>query len=316
MLAVAGMVFTLTSCGSYQYAGTDNDGIYESSSEPVVYAESAGQNNNDNVNNSYYKNYFKEQSSEYDYMNVEPEVFTDVDSYEGKYVEQDSTQREQYPGWGQNNEDVTVNVYAGWNGFYDPFWNVGWGWNAGWGWGWNAGWGWGWNAGWGWGWNAGFYNPYWCGPYGYYGNPYFYNNPYFGRPVAYVNSRRGSNLSRMNAVGRRGNTNSISRGYVTPSLGRTRVSTSPRNSFSTNSEPRPRGNSTFSSNPRNNNNVSTPRPRTNTSAPRPKSPRANTSTPRPRVNTSSPRPRSSMGRPTSMPRFSAPRGGGGGGRRR
>ena len=269
-LALIAMAFVLSSCGSSQYVGEENDGIYSS---PKEYNENNVEVVQDiDANTTYYKNYFKEKSTEFDYIPTEDEVFTDVDSYEGKYAEQDSTAQESYAGWGQENSGVTINVYggfnSGWGGYYNPYY-AGWGWNYGWGWSY------------GWGWNTGFYNPYWCSPYGYggyYGYPYYngyYNNPYYGRNgVAYHNSRRGSSLNRMSTLGRRSNISGITRGNRAST--RSGVSTQPR-----------RGNSTVTSDSRPRSNTSTPRPRTNTYKPKK---RTNTYTPRPRTSTySSPR---------------------------
>ena len=53
--------FVLASCGSYQYVGYDNDGIYNTSDN--VYAEESAYEDATKVdNNSYYKNYFAEKS--------------------------------------------------------------------------------------------------------------------------------------------------------------------------------------------------------------------------------------------------------------
>ena len=106
-----GLLAVLTSCGSFQYAGYDNDGVYNT-----------GQNDN-NVEqpvattstneSSYYKNYFAENSAELDAFTEESEIFTDIDSYEGNYIEraQDTLeQRPVYGGWGQANDNVTINL--------------------------------------------------------------------------------------------------------------------------------------------------------------------------------------------------------------
>ncbi|MFD2823206.1 hypothetical protein ACFS5M_05960 [Lacinutrix iliipiscaria] len=307
-LALTTIVFVLSSCGSYQYAGDDNDGIYGASEEPVEQQVGEVQNNS----NSYYKNYFKEKSTEYDYITQESEIFTDIDSYEGQYVEQDTVEQESYAGWGQENNDVTINVYGGGfaynNWMYRPY-RIGWGYSPFW------------NTGWGYG----FYDPFWGSPYygygnyygyggfygygGYYGYPYhngYYNNPYYGRNrVAYHNSRRGTSLGRMNTLGRRSNTNLITRGNSSS----TRPNIQPRrgNSNVTTQQPRPRTNNSETSKPKvkpRSNTTSTPRPRTNTSTPRP---RVNTSTPRPRTNTTKPRTvrSNTSSRPSSTPRASS-----------
>ena len=107
-----GLLVVLTSCGSYQYAGYDNDGIYSSNEgyeeemdEPVTTTSTNGSN--------YYKNYFAENKAEVDAITSDGEIFTDVNAYEGNYDEnaQDSLeQRQPYGGWGQSNSTVTINV--------------------------------------------------------------------------------------------------------------------------------------------------------------------------------------------------------------
>ncbi|WP_339917679.1 hypothetical protein [Yeosuana marina] len=211
-LAILGLLFGLSSCGSYQYVGVDNDGIYGSSypnndtQETVVVAQ-----NKQNTNNGYYKNYFRDKSLEYDNM-TNGEVFTDIDSYEGAIVENDTIDNnyQGYAGWGQSNSSVTINYID--NGFNN------WGWNNGFGIGWNT---WGWNRWNNWGFyddfwyrpyfyggyynSWAFYNPYRYGYYGY-GHPYYYGgyNGYYGnhvysrRGLSYSASRRGSLSSNYN----------------------------------------------------------------------------------------------------------------------
>ncbi|HPF98139.1 MAG TPA: hypothetical protein PLZ00_12020, partial [Mangrovimonas sp.] len=84
------------SCGSYQYA-SDNDGIY-SSNDDVVYAEEVEQT--PAQNNSYYQNYFKEKRMEYEAMNAENEIFTDVDSYSSEADKQQDSIDNSYEGYG------------------------------------------------------------------------------------------------------------------------------------------------------------------------------------------------------------------------
>lgn len=193
-----GLMAVLTSCGSYQYAGYDNDGIYASDDsdaeveQPVVTTSTSDSN--------YYKNYFAENSAEVDAIKEESEIFTDVDSYEGNYTEQaqDSLeQRPAYGGWGQSNSTVTINYidngwsYGGWGFSSFGGWGYGWGY-PGYGYGYG-----GWGIGWGWG-----YPGY---GYGYPGYGYCYPGYGYGyngyNTLAYSNTRRGSllyndNLSR------------------------------------------------------------------------------------------------------------------------
>ncbi|WMI67930.1 hypothetical protein [Mangrovimonas sp. YM274] len=212
LFVVLGFVFLLTSCGSYQYAGYDNDGIYNSNG--VVYEETPQVETSAN-NNGYYKAYFTEKSQQYEEIPQSEEIiFTDIESYEGDYYnEQDSTQvadsYKGYAGWGDNSTEVSINYYNnfgygfwgynywGYNPYnwrywnYSPYWNVGW----------NSGWGW--NVGWGWGYYDPWYSPYYGGYYGgYYGYPY-YGYPNYRRPYATYNAgRRGYPGSYNNAGGR------------------------------------------------------------------------------------------------------------------
>lgn len=283
------IVLIFTSCGSYQYVGTDNDGIYDSTYDNVEYVEATQETTN---SNDYYQNYFKEKRLEYDAMAEESEIFTDVDSYSSdNYTEQDSIDNTYrgYSGWGQANENVTINIYD--NGWNNWGWNT-WGWNAGFGWGWNS-WRWnrwyqpwGWNVGFGWGWNNwGWYDPFWCPPYYNYFqfNPYGYGLYYNGRNVryggyAYNYGRRGyySNVGR-SSLSRRSNLVNSTRNYNTPRRNSSIRSYTPRrNSTLSNSRTRntvrPRSSSSLSTprtstRPRrNNSSVSQPRSRSNSSS--------------------------------------------------
>ncbi|MGR7812218.1 hypothetical protein [Lacinutrix undariae] len=189
--------FVLASCGSYQYAGYNNDGIYSSESvtyedEPYVEAEAAVSNND------YYKNYFGEKSQQYGDIPEEDVIFTDIDSYSADY---DDTYYEDdynsgYAGWGDNSDNVTVNIYSNngynnfgynsWNtpyytyGWYRPYRNNFWNWNMGWNnyYGYNS-------------WNSPFYGYGYNNYYPHY-NGYAYSNGYRGRNRSYNASRRGS----------------------------------------------------------------------------------------------------------------------------
>lgn len=255
-----GLMAMLTSCGSFQYAGYDNDGIYTTDDNNVEVERTVVSTSTDDSN--YYKNYFAENSAELDAITEEGEIFTDIDSYQGNYTEIDQDtleQRPAYGGWGQNNSTVTINVIDnGWYGWNDPWlWNGGfgvasWGWGRPWGWnrwgfgwnnwGWNAGWGWNnpwaWNAGWGYGWNNWGWGPGW--------NNWGWNNGFYrnSNRYAYNSGRRGSvlynnDLSRL----RRSNAAVNRRDYSTR-----RLSNATRNSNTTrvrsnNSSTRVRSNS-------------------------------------------------------------------------
>ena len=197
------IAFTIVSCGSYQYAGYTHDSIYGDSGRTVTYVEQAPTSNN----NQYYQNYFKEKTEEYAAMsNSNNDVFTDIDSYQGDYTQvEDTTYNENYPGWGGNNSDVTINIYGG-HSFNSIWWNrpyyTSWGWNYGYGYGnvWGYGFNnfYGWNRpiwldyGWGWNnpfWNLGYYNNF------YFGNAYYggyYNNYYNRHSLSYNQTRRGA----------------------------------------------------------------------------------------------------------------------------
>lgn len=298
-------LFTLNSCGSYQYVST-TDGIYDDDEPGYTVIEEVEETEASTPN--YYGNYFKGKAIESEgIITEEEEIFTEVDSYESTSNNESSN-----AGWGENSSDVVINVYNnGWNnyGWNNPYSFYGpnlWGWNSYRGYnryanGWNN---WGWNN---WACNIGFYGG-WNFPnygygygynYGYYGNPYnsygFNNYNRYGRNYAYNNYRRNSlNNSYFNRNSALNSRLSNSRLRRNTSNG-TRVNSTPRTK---NSSVRPRTNT---SKPR------TVRPRTNTSQPRSVRPR--TSSPRsstPRNNTySSPRPRSNNS--YSSPRTSSPR---------
>ena len=192
-----GALLMLSSCGSYQYVGYDNDGIY-SSDEVVVDVEEASTNR---TSDNYYANYFDEIATDAQLAQEETgEIFTDIDSYSSTGASGDDVEIiGDYGGWGQVNDQVTINYYnTGWNN-WGWGWNDPWLWNGGFGWGWNAGFGWGWNNwrwnrwGFGWGWN----DPWlWNGGFGW-GHPYYgWNawgrNGFYGNNIAFNRSRRGN----------------------------------------------------------------------------------------------------------------------------
>ncbi|WP_452223790.1 hypothetical protein [Lacinutrix chionoecetis] len=280
--------FGLTSCGSYQYVGQDSDGVYGDDDRQVEVIQTE---TDDAGNDNYYKNYFKEKSLEMEAADAN-EVFVDIDAYEGSYAE-DGTQQSNtgYGSWGENGNEVSINVYNNGFGYYN-YWNQPfYGWNR-WGWnrpyaGWNIGFGYGYGYG-GFGWNAGFYDPFWGHPFYGYGYGYGYGGyPYYGgfygrnhRGLAYNSTRRGSVYGRNSVLGRR-----VEASRRSNTATRTRTSSTPR-VRSTNT-PRVRTN--------------TPRVRTNSSTPR-----VRTNTPRTRTNSSTPRNPAPRVR-SNTPRSSAPR---------
>lgn len=295
-LAVFSLFIVLASCGSSQYTGLDNDGIYSSESA-VEYQEEVAQTEPESSSNTFYKNYFKEKSLEYQLPeDEEDEIFTDVEDYESDYaVAQDTldTEYNSYAGWGQENTSVSITVNTGFNYGY-PFW--------------------------------GHYNPWYYGysyyPYSYYGwgyyNPWYYPTPYYGyyggyygggyyayggRGLAYSSSRRGNYYGNNYYGSRNSNLYNSRTSTRRSSLGNTynsalspRTTTRPRTSTNTNtSTPRP----STTTRPRTTTRPevgtnSTPRPRTTTTTkPKTKSNSGTKATPRKRTNST---PRSSTPR--------------------
>ena len=294
-LALAvGVLLSLNSCGSFQYSGIYEDGIYSESKPAQQVNETV-----DNTSNSseYYKNYFKEKSLQIQEDNAT--VFTDVDSYEGTYAN-DTENANDYAGWGENNSsEIIVNVYD--NG---PFYGNGWGFNY-----WNN-----WGVGfwqpnyynsWYRPWNNPWYNPY-CfygcyTNYGYFNNGY---NRYIGRSYAYINggrsryrnSRSLSTRSVLSATTRsrtntRSNTRSATRSRSTTtrsnsrSTSQSRTTTRPTRS---NSITRPRTTTRPSNNTsRSNSSYRTTRSTTRSSSPSRSSTRSSTRSSSPRSSRSS-----------------------------
>ena len=294
------LLFGLASCGSYQYVGQDDDGIYRTTERTAESHEIAEhQEETPAQGSSYYQNYFKEKSQELDNFQDEDLYFTDIDAYEGDYdVENDSiTYQGNYTGWGQDNSDVTINVYGGhlFNSIYGnrpfyPSWtyNYGYGYGSLWGYGYTDSY-WcppyygsiyaGWNS-----WNYGY--PYYYGYRNrYYGNYYNrYNSYYNGRSLAYNSGRRGSIYNNSNLTGR-----TINRRNVTNRNTTSRRSTAIRNSNRLTSEvnttrPRRVAQST-STRTKTRTSTTRTRPRTTTTRPRTTTTRPRTTTTRPRTST-------------------------------
>jgi hypothetical protein len=219
-----GTFVVVTSCGSYQNVGYDNDGIYSDDTyqEQVIVEQAPVTTSASDIN--YFKNYFAENKAQVDAITAaQDEVFTDPNSYKSDVDQRDLDSmsqdsllyREPYGGWGQANDNVTINFIDngwGWGGNVPLFgWGAGWGWGypgfgwngvrPGWGWGWGAGlgWGypgWGWGAGWGWGY------PGWGYPGWAWGHP-GYDYDFYRSRFAFANGRRGSLLynNNLNRVG-------------------------------------------------------------------------------------------------------------------
>jgi|SRR6476660_1521464 len=237
--SVLGMIGLLAaSCGSYQSASyNDRDGIYGSNDKGNAQTEPT-------TRKDYFSAYKTDENTE---------VFTDVENYNTTYAETPTAVAQEqsatnYGGWGDNTENVTVNVYGGnW-----PYW----GWNnywygSYWGWGWNSWIGPSWTIGWGWGYPYYGYYGYGYPYYGYGWNNYYYGNGYHNHysnhSYAYNSGRRNYNYNggrgRNYSTGTRSYTGTRNNSYTT---GGTRTYSAPRSSSPTRSE---------ASQPRQNNNT-------------------------------------------------------------
>lgn len=220
-------LFFMISCGTYEYAGYDRDGIY--SSDPVIHEaprqeaprqiqskEQVVQSNDP----GYYQNYFGKESQKI--AQAQEMIFTDVDSYSSNHPDSSYTSEELYyqeqtaynggnASWGSNPSEININYYN--TGYHNPYYYGGWS-NFGWGYGYSG-------PSFYFGWRNpyyGYYNPYYYGyhnpyyygynpyyygyhsPYYYGNNPYYYNgyyNPYYSR-VAHNRSYRNGNRSSYN----------------------------------------------------------------------------------------------------------------------
>lgn len=206
-------VLVLASCGSYQYAGYDHDGIY--SNGTAVAQDYTEEDQTESYDNAlYYQQVFSRQANQFETIaESENAIFTDVDSYSSGAYQEDEYVDEGYPvahgGWGTDADEIAINIYSqpfGFPGYYsyapyyDPFFYNDFYWNYGYRYGYGPHYGWGWGM---------HYNPYRYGygyagigywGSGYYGHGYnrwgYYGNPYSGyaRNVAYNNSRRNSSV--------------------------------------------------------------------------------------------------------------------------
>ena len=120
---IAALLFCiLSSCGSYQYVGMYDDGIYDSSLDrdnSYTYDSSS-----DQTNNSYYKDYFKGKAIELN----QTEDLTSTTSEKNDNNLQNSSEESSYAGWGQNvDSNIIINIRT------RPSYGMYWGWNN-WGW--------------------------------------------------------------------------------------------------------------------------------------------------------------------------------------
>ena len=197
LFSIVLLALFLTGCSGYQTVSYYGDGIYDDEIVQQPRQVAAPVNNNAQQNNgSYYKNYFADKASQgiqNDYM------FTDVDQYQDATPQQSSAGNYQAHGsWGDQVDRVNINVI-----YNRPFgWNMGWGWyNAPYTFGRSSFWGYNYHP-WYFTYNYHpFYNPYRWG----YINPYYrpgwnnwgFNNPYYrpGVDRAYYTPVRYSRLN-------------------------------------------------------------------------------------------------------------------------
>lgn len=215
----------LASCGSYQYAGYEHDGIYSPENREAVTANEHAESYDDAL---YYKQLFANKAEQFNNVPEEGAIFTNIDSYSSTGMYEDEMFMQEgvdYQGgnapWGDQPDEYAVNFYGSpygspffgpfmspfHMGMYDPFWG-GMGINGmGWGPGFGHGYGYGFHNPWRWNrwgmspWNYGFYNPWGFNRWGFHNswamhNPYFYGGGYGSRldfrDPAYANGRRGS----------------------------------------------------------------------------------------------------------------------------
>ncbi len=207
----------LTSCGSYQYTGTSNDGVY-GDNDAVEYGERDYGNREREENGDYYKKMFEEEAALYGEVLAEDAIFTDVDTYSSTGNYENDNQNSNYQGgnapWGNSPDSYSINIYndgfyGGYSSYgrrgyyaYDPFWGpgnyygpfYGSGFYSPYGYGFGYGNGYGYGHGYGYG--IGFsVHPFFYGGGGYYNpyNHYSYRQHNFRQNVAYNYGRRGAN---------------------------------------------------------------------------------------------------------------------------
>ena len=224
------LVFTF-SCGTYQYNGYVNDGIYEQYSTPVKQEVAATNESKDG--NKYYQSVFNELAENYNQKEDVDEIFTDVENYQSS---QNDSLNKNYGSWGENKNSIEINLYTYRDvGFWSRWSYPNWMWNYGYGYG-NV-WGYGYNNYWSrpFPYYGGFYDPF--NPfYGYYnsfyygyGYPYYFHgymypyyyfnnynyNNYWGNSYSFINGRRGSR----SAISSRIPNQNIRFNSITPNMG-------------------------------------------------------------------------------------------------
>ncbi|MBZ0328538.1 MAG: hypothetical protein K8F54_13090 [Altibacter sp.] len=193
-------VLLLSSCGTHNTGYSETDGIYtsETDTESTIAEET-------NDKSNYYKQYFNSKTKVYEDLPDEDLIFTDIEAYsttesldeEGYIVIEEEAYDDGYGPWGDNSEDITINVYnyggyyGGYAGhYYNPYWYGYWVrpyWSIGYTWGW----GYPYYGYYGWGYPSYYYGGY----YGHYYNPYYGYGGY-GSNIAYNRGRRNLDYSR------------------------------------------------------------------------------------------------------------------------
>ena len=121
LFSIVLLALLLTGCSGYQTVSYYGDGIYDDEVVQQPGQVAAPVNNNAQQNNgSYYKNYFADKASQgvqNDYM------FTDIEQYQDATPQQSSAGNYQAHGsWGDQVDRININVI-----YNRPFgWNMGW----------------------------------------------------------------------------------------------------------------------------------------------------------------------------------------------
>ena len=159
------IILIMTSCGSYQYSGYMNDGIYQNNDTSNDFVVAENQEIDEKANNNYYQSAFSEKASIYTESENSDQLFTDVENYR---TSQNDTIEKNYGPWGDYKDSVVINIHSY---HHDGFWSrwryPNWMWNYGYGYGGLNTWGYG-------------YNNYWSRPFPYYGGIYDPFNPFWG----------------------------------------------------------------------------------------------------------------------------------------
>ena len=258
------LTLLLSSCGTHNNSNYNTDGIYSSgngSQSEEVYS------NTSNERANYYQQYFRSKAEAYSDLPEEGAIFTDIDAYStterldenGNIVIEENYHDEGYGAWGNNANEITINIFNtggyGYGFYHRPYWYGRPYWQGGyWGspyygsyWGMNFDWGYPY-YGYGYGYGHGYGYPYYG--HGYY-NPYYYNNNGYFNGVSYNRGRRNTDYTRTQARGRSSNVSTRNSSYSRSETTR-RVN---NNNVRANSNTRSSNSSIIRSNTTRNNNV-------------------------------------------------------------